>query len=77
MFDAVTSSAASARLSATRGRLRSRPDHWNRLVEGAFEARLIVAGQPADDGINLVALTVFAFCFLQVKGINFCEGKFG
>ena len=34
----VTSSAASARLSATRGRLRSRPDHWNRLVEDAFEA---------------------------------------
>lgn len=34
----VTSSAASARLSASRRRLRRRPDHWSRLVEDAFEA---------------------------------------
>lgn len=34
----VTSSTASARLSARRGRMRYRPDHWNRLVDDAFEA---------------------------------------
>ncbi|TBT83764.1 pyruvate kinase [Propioniciclava sinopodophylli] len=34
----VTSSAASARLAATRGRMRRRPDHWTRLVDDAFDA---------------------------------------
>ncbi|HHU40631.1 MAG TPA: pyruvate kinase [Propionibacterium sp.] len=34
----VTSSTASARISARRGRMRYRPDHWNRLVDDAFEA---------------------------------------
>ena len=34
----VTSSANSARLASTRGRMRRRPDHWTRLVDGAFEA---------------------------------------
>ncbi|MDO5534220.1 MAG: PEP/pyruvate-binding domain-containing protein [Propionibacteriaceae bacterium] len=34
----VTSSASSARLAATRGRMRRRPDHWTRLVDDAFDA---------------------------------------
>ena len=34
----VTSSEASARLSTTRGRGRRRPDHWERLVDDAFDA---------------------------------------
>lgn len=34
----VTSSTASARLSARRGRMRYRPDHWTQLVDDAFEA---------------------------------------
>ena len=37
----VTSSAASARLAATRGRMRRRPDHWTRLVDDAVHFRLI------------------------------------
>ncbi|MFT3875286.1 MAG: PEP/pyruvate-binding domain-containing protein [Propioniciclava sp.] len=34
----VTSSEASARLSAAQGRRRGRPDHWTRLVDRAFDA---------------------------------------
>ena len=50
----VTSSAASARLSATRGRLRRRPDHWNRLVEDAFEA-LDGTTQEQEEAHNLLS----------------------
>ncbi|MFP5415703.1 MAG: PEP/pyruvate-binding domain-containing protein [Actinomycetes bacterium] len=34
----VTASEASARLSAARGRVRRRPDHWTKLVDDAFDA---------------------------------------
>lgn len=34
----VTSSEASARLSAAQGRRRPRPDHWTQLVDSAFDA---------------------------------------
>lgn len=58
----ITSSEASARLSAARGRARRRPDHWTSVVDQAFEAL------DADTGTRAAAYAVLADALLGRPG---------